>query len=42
MNHNEIVTYFKDNNYFGYDETKIIFFPQGGLPALTYEGKIII
>lgn len=42
MNHDEIVNYFKANNYFGYDEDAIVFFPQGGIPALTYDGKIII
>lgn len=42
MNHDEIVTFFKENNYFGYEPESIIFFPQGGIPALFYNGKIII
>ncbi len=42
MNHKEIQNYFKDNNYFGYDPQSIVFFPQGGLPALSYNGKIMI
>jgi UDP-N-acetylglucosamine pyrophosphorylase len=42
MNHDEIVDYFKANHYFGYDEDAIVFFPQGGIPALTYDGKVII
>jgi UDP-N-acetylglucosamine pyrophosphorylase len=36
------VTFFKENDYFGYDSNSIVFFPQGGLPALFYDGKIII
>lgn len=42
MNHSEIISYFKSNNYFGYDSSSIYFFPQGGIPALDYDGKIII
>ncbi len=42
MNHDEIVTYFKQNKYFGYEEDSIVFFSQGGIPALSYNGKIII
>lgn len=34
--------YFKENEYFGLDETKIIFFEQYMLPALTFDGKIIM
>ena len=42
MNHEEIVSYFEENKYFGYDKDSIVFFPQGGIPALSYEGKIIV
>lgn len=42
MNHDEIVNYFRTNNYFGYDQGSIIFFPQGGIPALFYDGKVVI
>jgi len=42
MNHEEIVTYFSSNNYFGYDKDSIVFFPQGGIPALFYDGKVVI
>ena len=42
MNHKEVVSYFESNNYFGYDKNAIVFFPQGGIPAMSYEGKIII
>lgn len=42
MNHKEVCEYFKANKYFGYHEGSIIFFPQGGIPALFYNGKIVI
>lgn len=35
-------TYFNDNNYFGLDEKKIVFFEQYMLPAFTFDGKIIM
>ncbi len=40
-NHNETVTFFAENDFFGMKE-QILFFPQGMLPALTFEGKIIM
>ena len=42
MNHQEIVDYFEANKYFGYDKESIVFFPQGGIPALYYDGKIVV
>lgn len=42
MNHKEIEQFFESNSFFGYDKTSVVFFPQGGLPALDYEGRIII
>lgn len=42
MNHEEIVTFFKSNCFFGYDPESIFFFPQGGIPAVDYNGKIMI
>jgi len=42
MNHEEVCTYFKSNNYFGYHPESIVFFPQGGIPAVSYNGKIVI
>ena len=42
MNHHEIVDYFTANNFFGYDKDSIIFFPQGGIPALYYDGRVIV
>lgn len=34
--------YFSDNNYFGLDEKKVLFFEQYMLPAFTFDGKIIM
>jgi len=42
MNHEEICEYFKSNNYFGYHADSIVFFPQGGIPAVSYNAKIVI
>ena len=40
-NHNETVEYFQSEGYFGIKD-QLTFFPQGMLPALTFEGKIIM
>ena len=42
MNHEEIIGFFKEHKYFGYDPESIFFFPQGGIPAVDYNGKIMI
>jgi UDP-N-acetylglucosamine pyrophosphorylase len=42
MNHQEVVSFFKEHQYFGYRPEGIFFFPQGGIPAIDYTGKIII
>lgn len=42
MNHQEIQEFFGQHDYFGYDKSAVVFFPQGGLPALDYEGRIIL
>ena len=41
-NHVETVQFFKQNFYFGGDESSFVFFPQTMLPALTTEGKIMM
>lgn len=42
LNNEEIISYFKSNDYFGYDPDSIVFFPQGWIPALDYNGKVMI
>jgi UDP-N-acetylglucosamine pyrophosphorylase len=42
MNNEEVVTFFKEHNYFGYRPDSIFFCPQGGIPGVSYEGKVII
>jgi UDP-N-acetylglucosamine/UDP-N-acetylgalactosamine diphosphorylase len=42
MNNEEIKGFFEENKYFGYDKNYVVFFPQGGLPALDYEGRVVI
>ncbi|KAG0005581.1 UDP-N-acetylglucosamine pyrophosphorylase [Entomortierella chlamydospora] len=36
------VAYFKENNYFGLESSNIVFFEQGTLPCLTFDGKIMM
>jgi len=42
INHEQTITYFKDNNYFELPEDNVRFFQQGMLPCMTIEGKIIM
>jgi len=42
LNHETTTNYFAQNSYFGLKEEQVRFFPQGTLPALTPEGKIVM
>ena len=41
-NNKETVEFFKNNNYFGYDESKVKFFIQGNLPLLFKDGQLVL
>ena len=41
-NHEETVQFFKDNAFFGGQESNFVFFPQQMLPALDTNGKILL
>ncbi|KAF9432416.1 UDP-N-acetylglucosamine pyrophosphorylase [Entomortierella beljakovae] len=36
------VAFFQENNYFGLESSNIVFFEQGTLPCLTFDGKIMM
>ncbi|KAG0264485.1 UDP-N-acetylglucosamine pyrophosphorylase [Mortierella polycephala] len=36
------VAYFQENNYFGLSSSNIVFFEQGTLPCMTFDGKIMM
>ena len=42
QNHEETVQFFRDNSFFGGQESSFVFFPQSMLPALDTEGKIML
>lgn len=42
INYNDTVSFFKEHNYFGYNESYIHFFVQELNPATDFEGKIIL
>mmetsp|Transcript_48411 Transcript_48411/g.73133 ORF Transcript_48411/g.73133 Transcript_48411/m.73133 type:complete len:508 (+) Transcript_48411:124-1647(+) len=42
LNHDETVSYFESESYFGLPKSSVNFFEQGMLPCLTSEGKIIM
>ncbi len=41
-NHDETVQFFRDNAFFGGQESSFVFFPQQMLPALDTSGKILL
>lgn len=42
INHDLTVAFFEENQYFGLPSVDVSFFPQGMLPCLTEDGKIIM
>jgi UDP-N-acetylglucosamine/UDP-N-acetylgalactosamine diphosphorylase len=42
LNHEAILTHFRENNNFGCTDSDIIFFPQNMIPSLDGEGKIVL
>ena len=41
-NHEETIQFFRDNAFFGGQESSFVFFPQQMLPALDTNGKIML
>lgn len=41
-NNKETVSFFENNNYFGYDKKHIKFFVQGNLPLMLTDGELVI
>ena len=41
-NNDDTIKFFKENNYFGYDREKVKFFPQGKLPLIDRNGKLLM
>jgi UDP-N-acetylglucosamine/UDP-N-acetylgalactosamine diphosphorylase len=42
MNDAQTRTFFKENNYFGLDSHNVMFFPQGTLPSIGLDGKLLL
>lgn len=41
-NHEDTIKFLEEQNYFGYDKTKVEFFKQGELPLLSTNGKVML
>lgn len=41
-NHNQIINFFKEKNYFDYNKHKVLFFKQGQKPILDIKGKLVL
>lgn len=41
-NHEDTIKFLEEQNYFGYDKTKVKFFKQGELPLLNTNGKVML
>lgn len=42
LNNDVTVAFFRDNNYFGLDPEQVFFFSQGTMPAIGYDGRILM
>ena len=42
VNHEETVSFFKKNDYFGLEHHRVHFFSQGLMPAVDFDGKLIL
>ena len=42
QNNDETINFFKEHNFFEYDQNKVKFFKQGKLPMLTENGKMVL
>lgn len=42
LNNQATVEFFRSNNYFGLDEDQVFFFIQGTMPAIGYDGKLMM
>lgn len=42
LNNEATVNFFAENNYFGLDKEQVFFFTQGTMPAIGYDGKLLL
>ncbi|MDD3154551.1 MAG: UTP--glucose-1-phosphate uridylyltransferase [Victivallaceae bacterium] len=42
LNHKATVDFFEENHYFGLDKDQVFFFSQGTMPAIGYDGKLLL
>jgi UDP-N-acetylglucosamine/UDP-N-acetylgalactosamine diphosphorylase len=42
LNHNEIISFFTEHDFFGYPKQDVLFFEQGLEPCFTFDGKVIL
>lgn len=42
LNHEATVSFFRSNDFFGLDEDNVFFFAQGMMPAVDFDGKLLL
>ncbi|MEG2074937.1 MAG: UTP--glucose-1-phosphate uridylyltransferase [Victivallaceae bacterium] len=42
LNNQQTMEFFAQNNYFGMDRNNVVFFAQGTMPAVAYDGKLLL